>query len=213
SIGLHPRDTQRLIGVLQSLRDLGNTVIVVEHDEDIMKASDEIIDIGPEAGTYGGEIVAQGNYNDILLSNSLTAQYLNGKMTINIPETRRKSNKVISVAGARENNLKNINADFPLNTFIAVTGVSGSGKTTLVKRILYPALMRTIGTFSEKPGQFTELKGDINAIQNVEFIDQNPIGRSSRSNPVTYIKAYDDIRALFASQKLSKLRNYQPKHF
>lgn len=213
SIGLHPKDTQRLIGVLQSLRDLGNTVIVVEHDEDIMKASDEIIDIGPEAGTYGGEIVAQGNYNDILLSNSLTAQYLNGKMTINIPETRRKSNKVISVAGARENNLKNINADFPLNTFIAVTGVSGSGKTTLVKRILYPALMRTIGTFSEKPGQFTELKGDINAIQNVEFIDQNPIGRSSRSNPVTYIKAYDDIRALFASQKLSKLRNYQPKHF
>lgn len=213
SIGLHPRDTERLIEVLKSLRDLGNTVIVVEHDEDIMKEADEIIDIGPEAGTFGGEVVAQGTFDDILISNSLTGRYLSGRMEIEIPEKRRVVKQKITVVGARENNLKNITVDFPLNMFTAVTGVSGSGKTTLVKRILYPALMRTIGNFGEKPGQFTTLKGNIKSIQNVEFIDQNPIGRSSRSNPVTYIKAYDDIRNLFASQKLSKLRNYKPKHF
>lgn len=213
SIGLHPRDTERLIGVLKSLRDLGNTVIVVEHDEDIMKAADEIIDIGPEAGTFGGEVVAQGNYQDLLMADSLTGQYLSGKMQIEVPAERRQSKGKIAVIGARENNLKNVDVDFPLGVFTAVTGVSGSGKTTLVKRILYPALMRTIGNFGEKPGQFTEIKGDISKIKSLEFIDQNPIGRSSRSNPVTYIKAYDDIRNLFASQKLSKLRNYKPKHF
>lgn len=213
SIGLHPRDTERLIGVLKSLRDLGNTVIVVEHDEDIMKAADEIIDIGPEAGTFGGEVVAQGNYQDLLMADSLTGHYLSGKMQIEVPAERRKSKGKIAVIGARENNLKNVDVDFPLGVFTAVTGVSGSGKTTLVKRILYPALMRTIGNFGEKPGQFTEIKGDISKIKSLEFIDQNPIGRSSRSNPVTYIKAYDDIRNLYASQKLSKLRNYKPKHF
>lgn len=213
SIGLHPRDTERLIGVLKALRDLGNTVIVVEHDEDIMKEADEIIDIGPEAGTFGGDVVAQGTYKDILNSNSLTGDYLSGRKKIEVPGTRRAIKHKITVVGARENNLKNITADFPLNMFTAVTGVSGSGKTTLVRRILYPALMRTIGSFGEKPGQFTELKGDIKLIQHIEYIDQNPIGRSSRSNPVTYIKAYDDIRNLFASQKLSKLRNYKPKHF
>lgn len=213
SIGLHPRDTERLIDVLKSLRDLGNTVIVVEHNEDIMKEADEIIDIGPEAGTFGGEVVAQGSFADILISNSLTGHYLSGKMEIKIPRSRRKSKDKITIVGARENNLKNITVDFPMNAFTAVTGVSGSGKTTLVRRILYPALMKTIGNFGEKPGQFTELKGNIKSVQSVEFIDQNPIGRSSRSNPVTYIKAYDDIRNLFASQKLSKLRNYKPKHF
>lgn len=213
SIGLHPRDTERLIGVLKSLRDIGNTVIVVEHDEDIMKAADEIIDMGPEAGTFGGEIVAQGNFDEILKSHSLTAKYLNGKMEIEVPKKRRTSKKKISIVGARQNNLKNIDVDFPLNTFTTVTGVSGSGKTTLVKRILYPALRREIGNYGEKPGQFTAIEGDLGSIQNLEFIDQNPIGRSSRSNPVTYIKAYDDIRSLFASQKVSKLRNFKPKHF
>lgn len=213
SIGLHPRDTERLISVLKSLRDIGNTVIVVEHDEDIMQDADEIIDMGPEAGTFGGEVVAQGNYAKILKSESLTAKYLNGTMKIEIPKVRRTSKKKISIVGARQNNLKNIDVDFPLNTFTAVTGVSGSGKTTLVKRILYPALRREIGNYGEKPGQFTAIKGDLNSIKNLEFIDQNPIGRSSRSNPVTYIKAYDDIRSLYASQKLSKLRNYKPKHF
>src|SRR5690554_60872 len=213
SIGLHPKDTERLIEVLKSLRELGNTVIVVEHDEDIMKAADEIIDIGPEAGTFGGEVVAKGTFQDILNSNSLTAKYLNGTLAIEVPEKRRKSKKMITVVGARENNLKNITVNFPLNCFTAVTGVSGSGKSTLVKKILYPALLREYGRFIEKPGQFTKLEGDYGEITNVEFIDQNPIGRSSRSNPVTYIKAYDDIRSLFASLKRSKLNNYMPKHF
>lgn len=213
SIGLHPKDTERLIEVLKSLRNLGNTVIVVEHDEDIMKAADQIIDIGPEAGSFGGEIVAQGSYKDILKSNSLTAQYLNGKMRIEVPKKRRTSNKRINIKGARENNLKNIDVSFPLNTFTAVTGVSGSGKSTLVRKILYPALLREIGGYGERPGQFSEITGDFSAVKNIEFIDQNPIGRSSRSNPVTYIKAYDDIRNLFASQKLSDIRGYKPKHF
>ncbi|MEL6811285.1 MAG: excinuclease ABC subunit UvrA [Bacteroidota bacterium] len=213
SIGLHPKDTERLIGVLQSLRDLGNTVIVVEHDEEIMKAADEIIDIGPEAGTFGGEIVATGTYQDILRSDSLTAQYLNGNLEIEVPEKRRTSKNHIELIGARQNNLKNINVSFPLGSFTAVTGVSGSGKSTLVKKILYPALLRHIGGYGEKPGQFTELKGNFDTVKSVEFIDQNPIGRSSRSNPVTYIKAYDDIRNLFASQKLSDIRGYKAKHF
>lgn len=213
SIGLHPKDTERLIVVLKALRDLGNTVIVVEHDEDIMKAADQIIDIGPEAGTFGGEVVAQGNYNEILKSDSLTAKYLNGEMEIEVPKKRRTSKNKISITGARQNNLKNIDITFPLNVFTAVTGVSGSGKSTLVKKILYPALLREIGGYGEKPGQFSEITGDFNTIKSIEFIDQNPIGRSSRSNPVTYIKAYDDIRNLFASQKLSDIRGFKPKHF
>lgn len=213
SIGLHPKDTERLIGVLKSLRDLGNTVIVVEHDEEIMKAADAIIDIGPEAGTFGGEIVAQGTFEEILKSNSLTAQYLTGIKKIEVPKKRRTSKEHITIVGARHHNLKNIDVSFPLGAFTAVTGVSGSGKSTLVKKILYPALQREIGGYGEKPGQFTELKGALKSIKSIEFIDQNPIGRSSRSNPVTYIKAYDDIRSLFASQKVSDLRGYQAKHF
>ena len=213
SIGLHPKDTERLIGVLKSLRDLGNTVIVVEHDEDIMKSADEIIDIGPEAGTFGGQVVATGTFENILISNSLTAHYLNGTLEIEVPKKRRTSKYSIEVIGARENNLKNIDVVFPLNMLTVITGVSGSGKSTLVKKLLYPGLQKKLTGFGDKSGQFTELKGNFSNIENMEFIDQNPIGRSSRSNPVTYIKAYDDIRALFASQKLSKIRNYQAKHF
>ncbi|WP_299116691.1 excinuclease ABC subunit UvrA [uncultured Winogradskyella sp.] len=213
SIGLHPKDTERLIDVLKSLRDIGNTVIVVEHDEDIMKAADEVIDIGPEAGTFGGEVVATGTFKDILISDTLTANYLNGKLEIELPKKRRTSKYNIEIIGARENNLKNIDVTFPLNMLTVITGVSGSGKSTLVKKLLYPALQKKLTGFGDKPGQFTELKGNFTNIENVEFVDQNPIGRSSRSNPVTYIKAYDDIRALFASQKLSKIRNYQAKHF
>nr|WP_299381926.1 excinuclease ABC subunit UvrA [Allomuricauda sp.] len=213
SIGLHPKDTENLIEVLQSLRDLGNTVIVVEHDEDIMKAADEVIDIGPEAGTLGGEVVATGSLDHILESNSLTADYLNGTKEITVPTERRNSKNYVQIVGARENNLKNIDVTFPLNMLTVVTGVSGSGKSTLVKKILYPALLKEVGGYGEKAGQFTKIDGKYAQIQNVEFVDQNPIGRSSRSNPVTYIKAYDDIRSLFASQKLSKLRGYQAKHF
>jgi len=213
SIGLHPGDTEKLIGVLESLRDLGNTVIVVEHDEEIMKAADHIIDIGPEAGSFGGEVVAEGNFDDILSSSSLTAKYLNGTYEIEVPEKRRESSKKIIVKGARENNLKNITVSFPLQSLTVVTGVSGSGKSTLVKKILYPALTRELAGYGEKPGQFSGIEGEYQQVSNVEFIDQNPIGRSSRSNPVTYIKAYDDIRNLFAQQKVAKLRNLQPKHF
>ncbi|MGV8947109.1 MAG: excinuclease ABC subunit UvrA, partial [Lutibacter sp.] len=213
SIGLHPKDTERLIKVLKDLRNLGNTVIVVEHDEDIMKAADYIIDIGPEAGTFGGEIVAEGTYAQILKSESLTAKYLREELKIEVPKVRRKPKHIIEVIGARENNLKNINVTFPLNSLTVVTGVSGSGKSTLVSKILYPAIQKQLGGYGEKVGQFTELKGSVNTIEHIEFIHQNPIGRSSRSNPVTYVKAFDDIRALFASEKLSKIRNYQPKHF
>jgi excinuclease ABC subunit A len=213
SIGLHPKDTERLIEVLKSLRDLGNTVIVVEHDEDIMKAADEIIDIGPEAGSFGGEVVSTGNYSDLLKSNSLTGNYLNGTLTIEVPSKRRISKNSIRLIGARHNNLKNIDVAFPLGCFTAITGVSGSGKSTLVKKILYPAILKKVGGYGEKPGQFTKLEGDYSSIKKVEFVNQNPIGRSSRSNPVTYIKAYDDIRSLFSSQKLSNIRAYKPKHF
>jgi excinuclease ABC subunit A len=213
SIGLHPKDTQKLIKVLLALRDLGNTVIVVEHDEDIMKAADEIIDIGPEAGTFGGEVVATGSFNDILISNSLTAKYLNGNLEIEVPKKRRTSKYHVDIVGAREHNLKNIDVSFPLEMLTVITGVSGSGKSTLVKKILYPALQKKLTDFGDKAGQFTDLKGNFSNIKHIEFVDQNPIGRSSRSNPVTYIKAYDDIRALFANQKLSKIRNYQAKHF
>ncbi|MFH6604077.1 excinuclease ABC subunit UvrA [Maribacter algicola] len=213
SIGLHPKDTENLIEVLKSLRDLGNTVIVVEHDEDIMKAADEVIDIGPEAGTHGGEVVAHGTLEKVLRSTSLTASYLNGTMEISVPEVRRTSKNHITINGARENNLKNINVTFPLNMLTIVTGVSGSGKSTLVKKLLYPLILKEIGGYGEKPGQFTSIDGKYQFLKHVEFVDQNPIGRSSRSNPVTYIKAYDDIRNLFASQKLSKIRAYQAKHF
>ena len=213
SIGLHPKDTERLINVLQDLRDLGNTVIVVEHDEDIMKAADYIIDIGPEAGTFGGHIVAEGSYNDILKSDSLTAKYLTEEFEIETPKTRRNSKNFIQIVGARENNLQNIDAKFPLNSLTVITGVSGSGKSTLVKKILYPAMQKKMIGYGEKIGQHTEVTGSYDQIKYIEFIDQNPIGRSSRSNPVTYIKAYDDIRALLSSQKISKIRNYKPKHF
>ncbi len=213
SIGLHPKDSEKLIAVLKSLRDLGNTVIVVEHDEDIMKAADEIIDIGPEAGSFGGEVVATGSYNEIITSNSLTAQYLNQKLQIEVPKQRRTSKHSITITGARENNLKNIDVTFPLDMLTVVTGVSGSGKSTLVKNILYPALHKELGGYGNKPGEFNTISGSFKHIKSIEFVDQNPIGRSSRSNPVTYIKAYDDIRSLFAAQKVSLIRNYQPKHF
>ncbi|MCH3882666.1 MULTISPECIES: excinuclease ABC subunit UvrA [Tenacibaculum] len=213
SIGLHPKDTEKLIGVLKDLRDLGNTVIVVEHDEDIMKEADYIIDIGPEAGTYGGHVVAEGNFDDILKSQSLTAKYLSEELKIEVPTKRRTSNNSIDIIGARENNLKNIDVSFPLNTLTVITGVSGSGKSTLVKNILYPSMQKKLIGYGDKIGQHTEVKGSFESIKHVEFIDQNPIGRSSRSNPVTYIKAYDDIRALYSNQKLSKIRNYKPKHF
>lgn len=213
SIGLHPKDTERLIDVLKNLRNLGNTVVVVEHDEDIMKAADHIIDIGPEAGTYGGKVVATGTYDSIVQSDSLTAQYLNKTLAIKVPSHRRNGKNFIQILGARENNLKNISVSFPLNALTVVTGVSGSGKSTLVKKILYPAIQKKLNGYGDKVGQFTGIDGSLGNIKHIEFIDQNPIGRSSRSNSVTYIKAYDDIRALLSSQKLSKVRNYKPKHF
>ena len=213
SIGLHPRDTERLIGVLKSLRDLGNTVIVVEHDEDIMKAADYIIDIGPEAGTHGGEVVAAGAYEELLKANTLTGKYLSGRLAIEVPKKRRTSPQHITLVGCRENNLKNIDVTFPLDMLTVVTGVSGSGKSTLVKKLLYPAIQKELDLGGEKIGQFTKIEGKYKHLQSVEFVDQNPIGKSTRSNPITYIKAYDDIRALFANQKLAKMRNFQSKHF
>jgi len=214
SIGLHPKDTKRLIEVLKNLKKLGNTVIVVEHDEEIMKAADYIIDMGPEAGRFGGKIVAEGTYNKIIKTDTLTAQYLNNKLKIPIPKKRRKSTNFIEIKGARAHNLKNINVNIPINTLTVITGVSGSGKSTLVRNILYPAIQKNLtGYNNEKLGQFSSLMGNYSLIKKVEFINQNPIGRSSRSNPVTYIKAYDDIRALFASQKLSKIKNFKSKHF
>ena len=185
SIGLHPKDTERLIGVLKDLRNLGNTVIVVEHDEDIMKEADYIIDIGPEAGTLGGNVVAEGNFEEILKSNSLTAKYLNEELKIEVPSKRRTSKYSIQIVGARENNLQNIDVTFPLNCLSVITGVSGSGKSTLVKNILYPSMQKKIIGYGEKIGQHTEIKGNFENIKHIEFIDQNPIGRSSRSNPVT----------------------------
>ncbi|MES2394686.1 MAG: excinuclease ABC subunit UvrA [Bacteroidota bacterium] len=214
SIGLHSRDTERLIKVLYSLRDIGNTVIVVEHDEEIMRAADQIIDIGPLAGTHGGELAFQGNHEDLETEEkSLTALYLTGKEKIEIPKQRRKWNNFIEIKGARENNLKGFDVKFPLNTMTVVTGVSGSGKTSLVKRVLYPALKKIHGGFGEQTGSFDKLGGDLKNISAVEMIDQNPIGKSSRSNPVTYVKAYDEIRALFADQPLAKNRGYKPSHF
>jgi excinuclease ABC subunit A len=213
SIGLHPKDTERLIKVLKNLRDLGNTVIVVEHDEDIMKAADRIIDIGPEAGTFGGELVAEGTFKEILKADSLTAKYLNGKLEIAVPKKRRVSKNFIEIKGARENNLQNVNVAFPLESLTVITGVSGSGKSTLVKKILFPAMQKKLEGIGDKAGQFSEISGSFSHIKHIEYVDQNPIGRSSRSNPVTYIKAYDDIRDLYAKEKLSKVRGYQAKHF
>src|SRR6218665_1547629 len=213
SIGLHPKDTERLIKVLKNLRDLGNTVIVVEHDEDIMKAADRIIDIGPEAGTFGGELVAEGTFDEILKADSLTAKYLNGKLEITVPKKRRTSKNFIEIKGARENNLQNVDVKFPLESLTVITGVSGSGKSTLVKKILFPAMQKKLEGIGDKAGQFSELAGSFSHIKHIEYVDQNPIGRSSRSNPVTYIKAYDDIRDLYAKEKLSKVRGYQAKHF
>lgn len=215
SIGLHPRDTQRLIEVLMSLRDVGNTVLVVEHEEEIMKAADHIIDIGPEAGTHGGNLVFTGTFSEILKSEeSLTGQYLSGKQSIAIPPTRRKWSDFIEIKGARENNLQHIDVKFPLNVLSVVSGVSGSGKTSLVKRILQPALQKAIGNYSgEQTGAYDSIEGDFNKIEQVEIVDQNPIGRSSRSNPVTYVKAWDEIRNLFASQGAAKASGLKPSAF
>ena len=214
SIGLHSRDTANLIKVLKNLQALGNTVVVVEHDEMMMREADHIIDMGPLASHLGGEIIAQGNYDEIIEnSESLTGKYLKGELTIDPPKNVRKWNRYIKVEGARQNNLKNIDVVFPLNVLCLVTGVSGSGKTTLVKQILYPAVKKMKGEFAEKVGLSKGISGDTDSISDVEMIDQNPIGKSSRSNPVTYIKAYDEIRELFSKQPLSKIRGYQPKHF
>ena len=213
SIGLHPRDTHRLIKVLKSLRDLGNTVIVVEHDADIMKAADYIIDIGPEAGTHGGEVVATGTYEQLLKADTLTGKYLSGRLSIEPPKKRRTSPHYISLIGCREINLKNIDVSFPLDMLTVVTGVSGSGKSTLIKKLLYPAMQKELNASNEKIGQFTRIEGKYKQLQSVEFVDQNPIGKSSRSNPITYLKVYDDIRNLYANQKLAKMRNFSGKHF
>jgi len=214
SIGLHSRDTERLIAVLKNLRDLGNTVIVVEHDEMMMREADYIIDMGPLASHLGGEVVAAGPYKDIIKNKlSLTGQYLSGNMTIDVPATLRKSHGTIRLEGCKQHNLKNIDVDFPLNVFCVVTGVSGSGKTTLVKQTLYPALQKHFGEATDRPGIHKFLGGDLHRIAQVEMVDQNPIGKSSRSNPVTYIKAYDEIRKLYAKQPMAKMRGFAEKHF
>jgi excinuclease ABC subunit A len=214
SIGLHPRDTERLIGILKKLRDLGNTVIVVEHDEDIMRAADLIVDIGPEAGVHGGEVVFRGTQEELITKGkSLTAKYLTGKLEIPVPKKRRPARGEIKVVGARQHDLKNITVGFPLKCLTVITGVSGSGKTTLMQEILYPALKRHYGGFGLRMGQHDRIEGNLDRLTDVEFVDQDPIGRSTRSNPVTYVKAYDDIRNLFADQKMAKLRGYQPRHF
>jgi excinuclease ABC subunit A len=214
SIGLHPKDTARMIEVLKSLRDLGNTVIVVEHEEEIMRAADQIIDIGPDAGSHGGKLVFQGTVNQVNGKvHSHTTDYLSGKESIAIPSVRRKWSDSVTVVGARENNLKNLTVKFPLGALTVVTGVSGSGKSTLIKKILYPALGRANGSVAETPGKFDKVEGDVSRITQVEFVDQNPIGKSSRSNPISYVKAYDTIRQMFADLPLSKQRGYKPSHF
>ena len=213
SIGLHSHDTKKLIKILKKLNNLGNTVIVVEHDEEIIKSADYIFDIGPNAGSFGGNLVAHGKFKDLLKSNTLTAKYLNKELNISIPFKKRNSKNFIKIEGIRENNLKNISVTIPLNKFVTVTGVSGSGKSTLINKILYPAILNNLKDFSKKPGDFDKISGDLDKIKFVEYISQKPIGKSSRSNPVTYIKAYDEIRKLFAFSRESKLRNYKPKHF
>ncbi len=214
SIGLHPRDTARMIEVLKSLRDMGNTVIVVEHEEEIMRAADQIIDIGPDAGSHGGELIFQGSQKDLNGKvKSHTVDYLTGTEKISVPTVRRKWKDSVTVAGARENNLKNLTVKFPLGALTVVTGVSGSGKSTLIKKILYPAIGRLNGSVAETPGKYDRLEGDVTKISQVEFVDQNPIGKSSRSNPISYVKAYDAIRNLYSEQPLSKQRGYKPSHF
>ncbi len=214
SIGLHPRDTARLVSVLERLRDLGNTVVVVEHEEDIMHAADYVVDLGPRAGRLGGEVVFQGSYDELpLAEKSLTAAYITGKREIATPSHRRKGSNRITLTGAAQHNLKHVDVEIPLNTLTVVTGVSGSGKTTLIKQILHPALARHLGDYGDKPGAFNELGGDLRSITQVEMVDQKPIGKSSRSNPVTYIKAYDAIRDLFARQQQSKIKGLKAKHF
>ncbi len=214
SIGLHPRDTDRLISVLKSLRDLGNTVVVVEHEEKVMQAADQIIDIGPDAGSHGGELVFQGTLAEMMSSgDTYTSKYLSGKERLEIPTTRRKWKDSISILKARENNLKNIDVEVPLGVLSVVTGVSGSGKSTLIKRILYPALGKMLGTVGEQTGKMEGLEGSLKKVTQIEFVDQNPIGKSSRSNPVTYVKAYDAIRNLFADQAMAKQRGYKPAFF
>ncbi|KIA90674.1 excinuclease ABC subunit UvrA [Kaistella jeonii] len=212
SIGLHSKDTENLIEVLKNLRDLGNTVIVVEHDEDVMKAADYIIDIGPEAGYLGGELVFAGHFKELKNSDSLTAQYLTGKLEIKVPETRRKPKEWIHIKGARQNNLKNIDVDIPLECLVVISGVSGSGKSTLMKDILTNDIQIQLGMGGKK-GDYDSVEFPDKIIKNIELIDQNPIGKSSRSNPVTYLKAYDDIRDLYSKQKLAKVQNLKPKHF
>jgi excinuclease ABC subunit A len=214
SIGLHPKDTDRMVGVLKSLRDLGNTVIVVDHEEEIMRAADQIIDIGPDAGSHGGELVFQGTVDQINGKvRSHTTDYLSGREQIVVPRIRRRWKDSISILGARENNLKNLSVKFPLGILTVVTGVSGSGKSTLIKKILYPAVGRLSGSVSETPGKYDRMDGDFARVTQVEFVDQNPIGKSSRSNPVSYVKAYDTIRQVFSELPLSKQRGYKPSHF
>ncbi|MDE5677141.1 excinuclease ABC subunit UvrA [Phocaeicola sp.] len=214
SIGLHSRDTDRLIKVLRQLQELGNTVVVVEHDEEIIRAADYIIDIGPQAGRLGGQIVYQGDMNDLQKnSNSHTIHYLLGEENIDVPRCRRPWNNYIEIKGARENNLKGIDVRFPLNVMTVVTGVSGSGKSTLIRDVFYKALKREYSEATERPGEFLSLEGDLELVKDIEFVDQNPIGKSSRSNPVTYIKAYDEIRKLFAEQPLAKQLGYTAGHF
>ncbi len=216
SVGLHPRDTGRLVEVLKNLRDLGNTVVVVEHEEDIIKNADYLVDIGPAAGIHGGEVVFAGPFENIYKEaiDSLTTKYMTGRMSIPVPKLRRKAVKWLELKGCRQHNLKNIDVKIPLNCFTVVSGVSGSGKTTLIKDILYPALKRHFDEPTAKaPGQFNDLIGDLKAITQVEMVNQSPIGRSSRSNPVTYVKAYDSIRNLMSNQQLSRIRGYKPGHF
>lgn len=215
SIGLHPRDTNRLISVLKSLRDVGNSVVVVEHEQEMMQAADYIIDIGPEAGSQGGELIYAGDYEGILKSEeSFTGKYLSGREHIEVPTSRRTWNSSVRIKGARQNNLKAIDVEFPLHVFTVVTGVSGSGKTSLIKQILYPALQKAIGSYAgEQTGQFDELSGDIQQVEHIEMIDQNPIGRSSRSNPVTYVKAWDEVRSLYAGLPSAKALGLKPSAF
>jgi excinuclease ABC subunit A len=215
SIGLHSRDTEKLIGVLQKLKDIGNTVVVVEHDEDMMNVADDLIDIGPQAGINGGKLIAQGTVDEVKKNkNSLTGLYLSGKEEVPVPDKRRKWNDSIAIKGARQHNLKGVDVQFPLHTLTVVTGVSGSGKTTLVKSILFPALQKQLGNYSgEKTGAHDKLEGNLKSVKQIEMVDQNPIGKSSRSNPITYIKAYDHIRDLYASQAISKSRGYKAQHF
>jgi excinuclease ABC subunit A len=213
SIGLHPRDTQKLIGVLELLRDMGNTVIVVEHEEEVMRAADQIIDIGPDAGSHGGELVFQGNLEEIFDADTHTTRFLNGTDRIHIPKIKRRWSDYIEILGARENNLKNVHVKFPIGVLTVVTGVSGSGKSTLVKKVVYPALSKIYGNYSDESAKFDRIDGSLTLITQVEFVDQNPIGKSSRSNPVTYIKAYDLIRNLMSEQQLAKARSYKPAHF